>query len=234
MADELAEDFANIDLLASAYTCRNLNFSKVKNIILNASQKGLNKDTTQGDDVFARMFYALPVDVYDKLPDTWEIVKDEKLGIKVLPKLIETTDSLNDDGTLNAIYKCPCEKKIGNNKINCEQCHFCYEPKQEGYDKIFVIVNVHGNSLKRYDRKPIPQIVKQLGYGIGENKDEFNQAIALINNEVNQTNIQKEDLNRELNQSIVDNSNLAINTICNYAIKTMNDISQNIADSHNI
>ena len=64
--DKVAGDFRLIGVNTAAYSCRNLNFEGIKNIVINASRISM-----KGDSV-ARYFYAVPQKMYDAMPDTYE------------------------------------------------------------------------------------------------------------------------------------------------------------------
>lgn len=72
--DEFAGELKLLGISTAAYTCRNLNFTKIKNIILNAST--LNVGTKGEEDgnvsnAIARRFFAVSNELYDSLEDTY-------------------------------------------------------------------------------------------------------------------------------------------------------------------
>ena len=70
--DEFAGELKRIGVSVAAYTCRNLNYNGIKNIILNASKAeiGTNSDGSIAGAI-ARRFYAVPEDFYNSLDETY-------------------------------------------------------------------------------------------------------------------------------------------------------------------
>ncbi len=142
--DEFAGELKRIGVSVAAYTCRNLNYNGIKNIILNASkaQIGTNDDGTIANAI-ARRFYAVPEDFYNSLDETYApssaAVKYDEMGNPttepVMPTLVEENGELHivpypqpvyadEAGTQRNegyyYYKCPCgrgkkEKKTKKN-----------------------------------------------------------------------------------------------------------------------
>ena len=164
MADELAADFEKIGVFASAYTCRLLNYENIKHIILNGSQEGLDSSDSTGSR-FARIFYAFPEEIYNCLPNTWIYNNGSEIGFA----------PITSNGGKCAVYKCPCKQSVGNiAKAMCGNCHFCYLPKQEGFDKIYVIVSAHGTHKRNLDPRILTLALTQFGkFDKPEIKDEF-------------------------------------------------------------
>lgn len=163
MADRLAGDFKAVNITASAYTCRNLQFDKIKNILLTASQEGLNTDPG-GDNAFQRIFLATPSVLYNTIsPEKVWSVNGDELTIK--PLASKWVSKKGDREEIHGIYKCPCDKDPFNQgyKIRCHQCNICYTPKKDNFDRFYVLVEVHGAQKKRFYRKPESIVVKSLG-----------------------------------------------------------------------
>ena len=112
--DNFAGDLKLVGISTAAYTCRNLNFTKIKNIIINAST--MNVGTMGADDTggtsraIARRFFAVSSELYDNLEDTYvptgkklnyvvptksERGNDDYDGTKPLIPLHETGDGLH-------------------------------------------------------------------------------------------------------------------------------------------
>lgn len=236
MADEIAGDFKYIGINSSAYTCRKLNYSNIKNIILNASRANLDTSDPNGGN-FARMFFAFTPEVWDALPSTWipDTENQNQVGFSML----------SANGGKHGIFKCPCGKKVLKfEKVNCGQCHFCYEPKQEGFDKIYVLVSAHGGDKEQLNDKAANAALSQIGRFDDENvRNEFKDnlrnfimtnkgkknvdvsiAYGVLNNALLEMTVQDDDQGQILQA----NSDLAINIICDHAIASMNQITQNM------
>ena len=98
--DKWAEDFKLAGVVVAAYTCRALNYEKVKNIVLNVSQEGLVSG--QNSPAVARFFYAVEPEDYDALTDTYD---GPLTGDSITPMYMP----LVDEGRLAGYYyKCPC------------------------------------------------------------------------------------------------------------------------------
>jgi hypothetical protein len=77
--DKFAGELKLIGIQTAAYTCRNLNFDGIKNIIINASTKAVGRrhglDSKLGEDdtsaAIARRFFAVPSEIYNRLEDTY-------------------------------------------------------------------------------------------------------------------------------------------------------------------
>jgi hypothetical protein len=73
--DEFVGDLKLVGISTAAYTCRNLNFTKIKNIIINASTMNvgtLGADDTGGSSgAIARRFFAVSSELYNRLEDTY-------------------------------------------------------------------------------------------------------------------------------------------------------------------
>ena len=156
-----AAKYQRFDVWVSAYTCRNLNYEGIKNLILNVSKTTISGkgDNKQG---VARHFIAVPEKVYDALDETYGGVNNQLALIKgsVQPNEqplfdIQVMEDGSQVGQPNGkfYYKCPCDRKLDGTKVNCYQCNFCYLPKAEA-NEMYVFVKAHGSaktSLKGYD-----------------------------------------------------------------------------------
>lgn len=87
--DKFAGDLKLVGISTAAYTCRNLNFTKIKNIIINASTMNvgtMGADDTNGQSAaIARRFFAVSSELYDALDDTY-VPTGRKVNYTVLPK----------------------------------------------------------------------------------------------------------------------------------------------------
>ena len=119
--DEFAGELKVLGIATTAYTCRNLNFEKVKNIIINASRTFVGRgENGEVADAIARYFYAVPAKMYDGFAETYEnqegdisspsFVVDENGERHIVPKPLPLFDV--DTGRPNGkfYYKCPCER----------------------------------------------------------------------------------------------------------------------------
>lgn len=118
--DKWAGDLAIIGIKVAAYTCRGLNYEKVKNIIINVSQQWITQG--QNSSAFAHYFYAIEPEVYDKLEDTYS---GENFGMEFDEdgKITPVYRSLKENGeTVAYYYKCPCGRgKYRYEEININQ-----------------------------------------------------------------------------------------------------------------
>ena len=72
--DGLAGELKVLGISTTAYTCRNLNYTKIKNIILNASTLNVGTKGEKDGEVsnsIARRFFAVSTELYNKLEDTY-------------------------------------------------------------------------------------------------------------------------------------------------------------------
>lgn len=102
--DDLAGELKLLGISTTAYTCRNLNYTKIKNIILNASTLNVGtKGEKEGEvsNSIARRFFAVSTELYNKLEDTY-VPSGRKLRIQrpENPKDVEKGDW---DGTKELI-----------------------------------------------------------------------------------------------------------------------------------
>ncbi len=177
--DELAGDFKLIGVSTAAYSCRTLKFDKIKNIIINASRMEMEGPT------IARYFYAIPKDMYDAFEDTYTSREMDNsfdsIGKTPLP-LFSIDKNGNKQFNGSYYYKCPCSRedfslvntkngKVSENqKVNCYQCHLCYEPNDEAIKaklqnggKYFVFVKAHGTHANVLNKKRELEIIRKVG-----------------------------------------------------------------------
>lgn len=176
--DQLAGDFKLIGVNTAAYSCRNLQFDKLKNIIINASRTEMEGPTIQ------RYFYAVPVKMYEAFEDTYTSASMSNSfdSIGKMPKPLFSIDA-NGNKTPNGsfYYKCPCSRKdftlIGDNgemkensEVNCYQCHLCYETNSEEMvnalrngGKFYVFVKAHGTFANMLDERREKKIIDTVG-----------------------------------------------------------------------
>ena len=87
--DKFAGDLKLVGISTAAYTCRNLNFTKIKNIIINASTMNVGtmgaNDTNGSSRAIARRFFAVSSELYDNLDDTY-VPTGRKLNYVIPPK----------------------------------------------------------------------------------------------------------------------------------------------------
>ena len=176
--DTLAEDFKLIDVKTAAYSCRNLNFKGIKNILINASRINMEGPTIQ------RYFYAVPVKMYDAFPDTYTAMQMsnsfDSIGKTPLPLFsVDANGNKRPNGSF--YYKCPCNRKdfslvnkngevTENSKVNCYQCHLCYEENDDSIKeqlknggKFFVFVKAHGSFANVLDQEREEEIIRTVG-----------------------------------------------------------------------
>lgn len=177
--DILAEDFKLIDVRTAAYSCRNLNFKGIKNIIINASRTNMEGPTIE------RYFYAVPVKMYEAFEDTYTSKSMsnsfDSIGKTPLPLFsIDANGRKVPNGSF--YYKCPCSRKDftltdangkitkENTSVNCYQCHLCYEENGEDIKqklknggKFYVFVKAHGSFANLLDDKREMEIIKKIG-----------------------------------------------------------------------
>ena len=175
--DKLAEDFKIIDVRTAAYSCRNLNFKGIKNIIINASRMNIEGPTIE------RYFYAIPVKMYEAFEDTYTSRSMsnsfDSIGKNPLP-LYSIDEHGNKVPNGSFYYKCPCSRedftltngnKIKENaSVNCYQCHLCYEENGEEIKqrlknggKFYVFVKAHGSFANLLDKKREMEIIRKVG-----------------------------------------------------------------------
>lgn len=119
--DEFAGELKALGITTTAYTCRNLNFKKIKNIVINASRTFVGRDENGNvADAVARYFYAIPAHMYDAFAETYEnqegevsspsFVVDENGERHIIPKPLPLFDVKSGQPTGDYYYKCPCER----------------------------------------------------------------------------------------------------------------------------
>ena len=176
--DEMAGDFKLIDVQTAVYSCRNLNFENLKNIIINASRMEMNGPTIQ------RYFYAIPVKMYEAFKDTYTSNSMsnsfDSIG-KVPAPLFYIDENGNKTPNGSYYYKCPCSREDftlisdngevkPNSEVNCYQCHLCYEKNDPSWveklgenGKLFVFVMAHGTFANLLDEKREREIIQKVG-----------------------------------------------------------------------
>lgn len=134
--DEFAGELKAIGVSTTAYTCRNLQYGRLKNIIINASSFAIGKG--QGEDgnaakVISKYFYAIPAQAYDEYEETYDDGKGNLVGKPLLytakddfgneqnyihVHVLPLVDINTGEPTGGYYYKCPCERidvnEIGN------------------------------------------------------------------------------------------------------------------------
>ena len=126
--DKFAGELKAIGVSTTAYTCRNLQYGRLKNIIINASSYAIGRG--QGEDktaakVISKYFYAIPAQAYDEYEETYD---DDNGNLVGKPLLYTAKDDFGreqnyihvhvlplvniDTGepTGGYYYKCPCER----------------------------------------------------------------------------------------------------------------------------
>ena len=96
--DIFAGELKLLGISTAAYTCRNLNYTQIKNIILNASTIDVGTSGEENGAVskaIARRFFAVSENLYDSLDDTYV-----QNGRKIKYKVPETVKKGDYDGTV--------------------------------------------------------------------------------------------------------------------------------------
>lgn len=230
--DKVAGDFRLIGVNTAAYSCRNLNFEGIKNIVINASRISM-----KGDSV-ARYFYAVPQKMYDAMSDTYEgkNISNEFNSISRIPIPL---CSVGPDGSMtpngNYYYKCPCGrtdfsvngKALKN--VNCYQCHLCYEIPDDRIKqllsqsggKYIVFVKAHGSMANKLDNKREMQIANTVGvpegyvFGLEDSGEGYDTSDLDYSG--------TDSMHESVEPSIMLSQNEAINAITNNAITSMNE-----------
>lgn len=211
--DKEAGDLNFIGINTSAYTCRNLNYTKIQNIIINSSE------TREGN--IARFFFALPEKMYNAYDETYNGV-DNTLAYNNQGKIEMNLQPLYDAKTMepngNLYYKCPCDrispelpkgvkktKKKKEGKVSCHECRVCYT--KNTLDKpYYVFVKAHGSEADNmFERVP----------NFGVSKNYFINGGSQISNKMIAENVLKENVKNGYKE--------AINEITQNAIYSMNN-----------
>lgn len=148
--NDFAGQLRRFGVVTTCYTCRNLNFKGIENIIINASNTGI-----KGPGV-KRYFFAVKEDMYDAFDETYNgpdnaliFEPGENGKTKITPNIQPLYDD-NGRPNGNFYYKCPCGRTDGigtssEGKVDCYQCRTCYEPTVVGDGRpYYVFVKVHG------------------------------------------------------------------------------------------
>lgn len=126
--DEFAGELKSIGVSTTAYTCRNLQYGRLKNIIINASSFAIGRK--QGEDgntakVISKYFYAIPANAYDEYEETYDDGKGNLVGKPLLytakddfgreqnyihVHVLPLVDINTGKPTGGYYYKCPCER----------------------------------------------------------------------------------------------------------------------------
>lgn len=118
--DKFAGDLKLVGISTAAYTCRNLNFTKIKNIIINASTTKVGtmgaEETGGASDAIARRFFAVSSSLYDSLEDTY-VPTGRKVNYVVPPKSERNKGDYDGSKPLVPLHK------VGDG------LHVKYEPK---------------------------------------------------------------------------------------------------------
>ena len=172
--DKVAGDFRLIGVNTAAYSCRNLNFEGIKNIIINASR------VTMKGSAIARYFYALPAAMYDAFEDTYNGTNISN-GFNVISRKPMPLYSIDSAGNKvpngSYYYKCPCGRSDFSmngkqlKEVNCYQCHLCYEATDgEMLNKLnstggkyIVFVKAHGIKSNLLNNKREQYVAKTVG-----------------------------------------------------------------------
>ena len=235
--DEFAGELKLIDVTVAAYTCRNLNYNGIKNIIINASLSNI------GGNV-ARRFYAVPEDIYNSLDDTYAASEsDVKYDENGMPDSAKVTHPIIVNGAvipypqpmydesgnfMNAYYyKCPCgrgKEDMGDNSANTKYYFNHVEGTTEKGGVGCYQCNMCYQPKNSISDKPINVYVQvhsvesdmfdfKQQKDFGTSKDyKQKRSIFKPNNQVNEA-VEYDD----------DNQNLAIQQITNNAIQSVNE-----------
>lgn len=197
--DREAGEFKIIDINTSAYTCRHLNYEGIKNIILNTS-------FISSKGKIARHFIAVPENIYNQLDETY-MGENNQLTINdgnVLPNYQPLFDINTKKPNGRVYYKCPCDRKVKGEKINCYQCQVCYNPNTNP-EQTIVFVKAHGSGAKALSRDSINSVGISKGMLSSPEYNLKNEAYAPKSN----------------NTSMAER--LGIKTVTNNAIKSLYD-----------
>jgi hypothetical protein len=176
--EKYAEDFALIGVKVTAYTCRALNYTTIKNLILNVSNESLIKGQPSSD---VRFFYAVTEPVYDMLAETYYVTNSD--GDEVIDFGIDEDSGrvnplyrplIDEEGIKGYYYKCPCgrflnERKEGESeadkqkKLDCYRCRICYGRNESGAVRfeggrkkgvpLYVFVKAHGGEKENFSEE---------------------------------------------------------------------------------
>ena len=212
--DEFGGKAKAFGIIISAYTCRNLNFEGVKNIVLNSSNIA-NKNVD-------RYFIALSEEVYNSFDDTYDGFDEQTGKLSIILKPLGDYDELgNWKPNGKFYYKCPCnieevmgpkvKNKTKSEDYDCYKCEVCYTPNNLSNQPYYVFVKVHGESnIGNFkDRK-----MKNIGFSEHYLENIQKSGIAQSLNETYES--YQEDENIDLN------TNQAFSQITRNAVLTMN------------
>lgn len=126
--DEFAGELKAIGVSTTAYTCRNLQYGRLKNIIINASSFAIGRGQGKGGKtakVISKYFYAIPANAYDEYEETYDDGKGNLVGKPLLytakdefgkeqnyihVHVLPLVDINTGEPTRGYYYKCPCER----------------------------------------------------------------------------------------------------------------------------
>lgn len=196
LAVDLWDDFAGklkekYNINTHAYTARNLDFSRVNNIAINASHEGINV----GNKI-PRKFKAVPDEFYDSLTGG-TVVKNRQpeLAERKLynGKTGEVLRDENGDEMVMYYYKCPCKEK--ENIEHCRRCGVCFAKNETGLPYT-IYVRYHGaknaSGLKAlFKKEDIRAVIEKLHEEGWVTDEEF----ATFNSPTNQQNLDDLDKN---------------------------------------
>ena len=158
-----AGDFKRIGVGVTAYTCRNLSYEGISNIIINASNTAVNGETV------VRRFLALEEDIYDAYDETYGGINnslriDRNGKVKLNPQPLFK----NGNPTGEYYYKCPCGRldEIKDKKADCYMCQTCYLPQKYNNKPYYVFVRVHGTAKEEFEGNR-----KSMDFGVSLNYD---------------------------------------------------------------
>lgn len=209
--DEFGGKVRKFGIVISAYTCRNLNYEGVKNIVLNSSNIA-NKNVD-------RYFIALSEEAYNAFDDTHEGFDPETGKLKVVLKPLGFFEGGKWVPNGKYYYKCPCnieeimgpkKEKTSPEDYDCYKCETCYTPNTlNNGEPYFVFVKVHGEAN-----------IKNL-------KERNNGNFQFGFSEHYMENMQKTKGYQQINENIQDEtdgdtSDIAINQVTRNAVLSMN------------
>lgn len=126
--DEFAGELKAIGVSTTAYTCRNLQYGRLKNIIINASSFAIGKGQGENGNaakVISKYFYAIPAQAYDEYEETYDDGKGNLVGKPLLytakdefgneqnyihVHVLPLVDINTGEPTGGYYHKCPCER----------------------------------------------------------------------------------------------------------------------------
>lgn len=207
--DKFGSELAPFGIKISAYTCRNLNFEGIKNIILNSSNIA-----NKGVD---RYFIAITEKAYNAFDDTNEGFENGRLKV-VLKPLGKYDETGNWTPTGEYYYKCPCgDTNVLGPKVkredkaltdyDCYKCNNCYLPNTNG-KPYYVFVKVHGGGANNLEDRN----AGNFSFGFSEHYQERMAAMGKP-----KKSVVKEEIEPEVN-----NSDIALQQVARNAVYSVN------------